>query len=343
MSRLDDYRAALLAAHDDVCDDELRGTLDERDESFAAFVINHGLGPLWYARTGDDAFRESRFAAEALYSVQENALRAVAVALDHAGIEYVAIKGVANRELLYDKPALRACLDIDLLVRPADKIRAAMAIANAGYRPAPELRNISRVIVLVGTGVDIDLHWSLLREGRLRSDLTGEMLDSRRKVGQTWALSSEHTLFALLVHPAFVKHLEGWGMGMHRVADVLEFLRTQEFDSALLFSMLEATGVRTAAWATLRWAEMLAGTHTPTALSELRENLAPRAPRRWWLEHWLANDWSSRTNGTHLLRLLGFSVFLHDSLGDALRAFRGRRRAAKRAGQDLAAFSELLA
>jgi hypothetical protein len=340
MSRLDDYRAALLAAHPQVGDEALRRELDARDDAFVSFVVAHGLGPLWHERTGSDAFRESRFAAEALYAAQEKALRDIDNAL--GGIEYAVIKGVANRAVLYPNPALRACYDIDVLVQPQDRQQAAHALVDVGFAPSPSTKNISRELVLSRHGVDIDLHWALLREGRLRKDFTADMLGRRQRVGDMWALGPEDNLFVLLVHPAFAKHLAGWQMGLHRVADLLAFLRTASFDEAQVKTLLRSNGVGAAAWTTLRWAQLLASPHIPDRLTAMMSGLQPGGFRRAWLDRWLQSDLSDRLTDSHWARLLGFSWMLHDTPGDALRAIRGRRRAARRAGEDLAAFSGLL-
>ncbi len=340
MSRLDDYRAALLATFEQVSDEELRRELDARDDAFVSFVVDHGLGPLWRERTGSEALHESRMAAEVLFAVHERALQNVTRALDT--IDHVVIKGAANRLLFYAQPSLRACHDIDLLVRREDRIGAAKALQDVGFMPAPEARNISRVVVLEGKHVDIDLHWSLLREGRLRRDATSEFLERRRQVDGVWMLSPEDTLFTLLVHPAFAKHLDGYEMGLHRVWDVLAFLRSQGFDWRRVREMLREAGVANAAWATLRWVEMLAGENAPDVLMHILPDLEPGPRRRKWIEKWLADDWSSRTASWRPLRLLGFSAFLHDTPGDALRALRGRRAAKRRSGADLAEIRKLL-
>ncbi len=43
------------------------------------------------------------------------------------------------------------------------------------------------------------------------------------------------------------------------------------------------------------------------------------------------------------MRLAGFSLFLHDEPGDAIRALQGRRRASRRSKDDADAFAELFA
>lgn len=341
MSRLDTHRLALGAADPAVGREELLRALDEHGRRFGSFVVDHGLGPLWHERTGRDEFRDSRMAVEALYLAQQRALCEADAALTDAGVEYALIKGAANRLLLYENPALRACHDLDVLVRTEDRLRASSALMRTGFVPEPDARSISREIILTRGPVDIDLHWDLLREGRLRSDVTSGMLSRRRRVEGTWMLSGDDGLFVLLVHPAFAKHLDSWEMGLHRVADLLEWLRRLDFDWPTVRGRLAENGVSSAAWATLRWVQLLAGTQAPGRLSSMLSDVAPGVARSRWLDHWLRSDLSTRTASAHWLRLLAFSPFLHDTPRDALRAWAGRRRAHRRTKADLEAFSGL--
>ena len=56
MTRLDDYRFALLATFPDVSDAELATALEKGGLDFVSFIIDHGLGPLWHERTGREEF-----------------------------------------------------------------------------------------------------------------------------------------------------------------------------------------------------------------------------------------------------------------------------------------------
>lgn len=342
MSRLDDYRTVLLAANTDVPGHELIAALDERAGDFGGFIIDHGLGPLWHARTGRAEFHASRMLAEAMFLAQDQALGEIGAALDAAAIDQVVIKGAANRLLCYANPAVRACHDLDVLVRPVDKVAAARALVELGFTPRADEAGISRELVLTRGDAAVDLHWGLLREGRLRSDPTEAMLARRRRVHDVWMQGSEDALFTLLVHPAFGKHLAAWNMGLHRVADLLEWLRGQPFDWPRVHAMLEANGVCVAAWATLRWLDLLAGEYAPPIVGNMLADLEPGRLRRTWLDYWLQNDLPQRTARARRARLLGFSLFLHDAPGDALRAVRGRRMASRRSQSDLDAFRELL-
>ncbi len=342
MSRLDDYRSALLAANADVSAETLNLDLDESGPEFVSFVVDYGLGPLWHARTGRDEFHESRMTAEALYMAQQRALEEIDAVLGGAGIKHAVIKGAANRVLLYENPAIRACHDLDLLVRPNDRVRAVATLVDSGFTASLTTQNIGHELVLTKDRVDVDVHWGLLREGRLRADPTAAMLDRRQRFGDMWMLNGEDAIFLLLVHPAFAKHLAGWDMGLHRVVDIMETIRKGDYDWQTVRAALEISGVRTAAWATLRWVQLLAGTHVQVELDSMMSELSPGLLRRAWLNRWLEMDLSARTSHAHWPRLLGLSLFLHDTPRDAIRALTGRWRAHRRRAADLAAFGELL-
>ena len=197
---------------------------------YAQFIIDHGLGPLWHERTGREEFRESRLSSEALFLAQDTALEEIDALFDEKGIEYALIKGSAIRLLVYKNPALRACFDLDVLVCPEDRVRAATVLVEAGFAAQPDEKSISRELLLSRGAVDVDLHWALLREGRLRTDPTADFIDRRHRSNGVWMLHENDTLFLLLVHGAFAKHLGGWDMGLHRVLDIARWLETQSCD-----------------------------------------------------------------------------------------------------------------
>jgi hypothetical protein len=280
--------------------------------------------------------------AEALFLAQEATLREVCALLDAAGIAHVVFKGVANRRLLYANPAVRACHDMDFLVAPEDRVWAARLLVESGFVAVPDAASISRELMLIRGDANIDLHWELLREGRLREISTAGLLEKRRRIDGLWILDANDSLFALLVHAAFAKHLGSWELGLHRVADILAWSRTQQCDWSSVRSALDANGVLSAAWATLRWAELLSGPNASPRLQKMVRDLEPGRLRRAWIDHWLQSNLPGRTAQARWARLLGFSMFLHDTAGDAFRAAAGRVRARRRSGDDLAAFGELL-
>ena len=104
-------------------------------------AATHGvLGVIAVQLNGSElpaAVRESldrRAAIEHLWSGQlRSALEQAAAALARAGVVSCALKGPVLAARLYADPAVRASMDIDLLVRPEDFDRAAAALHEAGY------------------------------------------------------------------------------------------------------------------------------------------------------------------------------------------------------------------
>ena len=315
--------------------------MDQGGEDFASLVLDHGLGPVWHQRTEREEFHESRLRAEVLFAAQDKALEEVDRALNEAGIEYAVIKGTANRLVLYENPALRVCYDADLLVHPTDRLPAAKALLNIGFCPQPYPRTIGHQVVLSRTDLDIDLHWRLLRDGRLRLEETADILGRRVRTHGIWMLSTEDTLYLFLVHPAFAKHLAARNLGLHRVLDILHFLRAEPADWPRVKARLESSGVTAAAWATLLWVALLAPNRLQPGLDSLLSDLRPGPLRRAWIELWLRNNWSQKTEDLHWLRLVAFSPFLHDSMADIWRALSGRLRALRRSSSDLEAFEQI--
>ena len=342
MSRLDDYRSAMLAVFSEIPREVLEDVVDAHSADFVSFVVDHGLGPLWHTRSGRQEFYASRMAAESLYLAQQGALEGIDAVLSEAGVQYAVIKGAANRLLLCENAAIRACHDIDLLVCPEERVHATTVLIENGYAATPKLQNISHELELSKGAVNVDLHWGLLREGRLRNEAVTEMLERRRRLEGVWMLHEDDSLFLLLVHPAFAKHLAGWDMGLHRVADIIDWLNTQAVNWADVRESLARNGVQSAAWATLRWVQMLAQPHMSTELEAMLADIQPGRLRRAYLDRWLHADLSARLSSMHWARLFGFSLFLHDTAGDARRALKGRHNARIRQEADLAAFENLL-
>ena len=221
-------------------------------------------------------------------------------------------------------------------------MRAASALVDIGFRANPESKSISRELVLSRGNVDVDLHWGLLREGRLRFEDVPAMLTRRERSHGTWMLSAGDALFLLLVHPAFTKHLGGYDMGLHRVADIVAFLHRTEVDTMDVTVSLVTNGVAAAAWSTLRWVQMLTAPQPVTGTRVADFDACARAPPPGVAQ----SAGSSATcppawRPSHWVRLLGFTPFLHDAPGDVLRAFSGRIRARRRSAADLAVFGDL--
>jgi hypothetical protein len=150
--------------------------------ALAALASVHGLAPLLYAAT--IVLSDPPTPAEPLAQLQrqyqmtaamnllaEHDLAAILHALHQAGIKVALLKGAALLRTIYDHPALRPMIDIDLLIQFADLRATLAALAEIDYRttePEP-FNNLDGLywneFLLHGQGrtsAQLELHWDLL-------------------------------------------------------------------------------------------------------------------------------------------------------------------------------------
>jgi len=341
MPRFAALRAALLPSSRLADAGQLRQTLAQGGAALEAAILRHQLGPLWHARTRTEAFAKGRTHAAMLYMQQVAAQRQIDAVLSSANIAYAIFKGAGTRDLIYDDPSLRVCYDIDVLVSPDTRAAAARALLAAGFRLYVDPSVASHEVVLSRDTVAIDLHWDLLRPGRVPPASTAALLTRRHRQADWWTLSDTDALFVMLVHPAFSKHLSTSQMGLHRVADVALWLQQRHVDWPALIAQLEAAGLKTAAWTMLTLVCLLSPSEFDPSITRALRALRPGAIRTAYLTAWLNLDLSARFKHLHAARLFGLSMMLHDHPSGAWRAFRGWQRSRHTRDTDALVFEGL--
>jgi hypothetical protein len=251
-------------------------------------------------------------AAEALR--QQHALAQAVSALEEAGIPHVVLKGALLRPLLYAKPSLRPAVDVDLLVARADASSGIRRLRQHGFAAAFAGHSDTHEAWLSRHGVGIDLHWSLLRPGRMRQDITAEILANRVRRGELWSPSDTHLTLAMLVHPAITDHVTG---KLISAVDLDRWLRLGPVLWDAVLEVLDRIGLRTAAWAMLRWTTSLFASPVP---EEVMAALAPSRLRQRYLEAWLERHPAKLYGRWPNLVRAGFSLALQDRPSDAARA-----------------------
>jgi hypothetical protein len=226
-------------------------------------------------------------------------------------------------------------------VAPADRQEAARLLVGAGFRMHLDTRIVSHEITLQGPSADIDLHWNILRPGRTRTDLTADLLGRRIRVDGFWGLSDSDSTFILLVHPAFAKYVCSPHMGLARVLDFLQWSPRAAVHWHTVRELLDRSGVKAAAWATLTWFEALAPQRLHPLLGSWRDAIRPGPVRARYLELWLRHNLPSRLIANPWTIQFGWTAFLHDRPSDALVAWRGWRLARRNREIDAGAFSTL--
>lgn len=150
-------------------------------EEFLRLAARHHLLPLCARHLGELA--PPRAPAAAMRAMRDHATRtvrrsllltaellALLALLRRAGIPAVAYKGPALAEELYGNVGLRDMLDLDILVRKHDALRARALFADRGYRSAVptgprwdawRLRSGCSVpLIHEATGLVVELHWT---------------------------------------------------------------------------------------------------------------------------------------------------------------------------------------
>jgi hypothetical protein len=215
-------------------------------ESFLAAVERQRLGPLLHRAIGARDDVPASIRAALLQSYRLAALRHLLLmrslerclaAFAAADVGVIVLKGAALAALVYDNPALRPMVDLDLLVRHADVGAAARALGELGYAP---LRAETRSGMLAeyeneltfsrqeAIRIDVDLHWSLIDSPFYQEQLAMDWFWStarRRALGRTGALTlgAEAQLLHLCAHLM----LHHGGSGLVWWNDIAEVVRAE--------------------------------------------------------------------------------------------------------------------
>jgi hypothetical protein len=205
-------------------------------------------------------------------------------AFHHAGVDVIALKGLALRGTVYRNPALRPSGDVDLLVRPADIHPAETILQGLGYEPAEavQTRNGYRPGVfhhlvpyrLPGRGVQVEIHWDLAPpQAGLRIDTEG--LWQRATPGQVAGRAARHLapedlLLHLALHASILSRFQTGLRHLVDVAEAAHSYRTQ-LDWQELAIRAEGWGGRHPAYLTTQVAhDLLGATALDGAIGALR-------------------------------------------------------------------------
>ena len=341
MPRFAAPRAALLPAFEDATTADSNRALAAGGAPLEALILRNQLAPLWHARTNAEAFRASRHHAALVYMRQRASLEEIDGLFTPGGIRYAVLKGAAIRELIYDDPSLRVCGDIDILVAPDQRVAAAKILVGSGYRLHVLPSLASHEVTLSKGLIDIDLHWNILRPGRTRFPVTDGLLARRQRHDGVWMLSDVDALFLMLVHAAVQKYVTA-NMGLHRVADIALWWQRRPVDWPAVLRDLETSGLKTAAWTVLSWVHLLSPPSFGEVLDGPIASVEPGALKRAYLKSWLEHDLATRFSKLHAVRLLAFSVLMHDQWSGAWHGLGEWRRTRKTASADAHVFQGLV-
>ena len=333
-TRYELHRIALLPVLSGYLPDGCLAPLPVSEAEFVAFLSSQRLQSSWLKLIGQTGAKDEHpgllaglgqaAKAWALRELpQRHLMEEAHRRLDAARIDYFFAKGAHLRHVIYEHPLERSAIDIDLFVKEADRDRAIALFRQAGFEAHPLAETISHELKLTRHNGDIDLHWQLLRPGRIHPGLMDWLVTRRERFGAFQGLDDTASLLVMLVHPAITKYLlSPTSMLIHQV-DQARLIERGRVDWQELEDVLGWSGTRTAAWASLYVLRMLAGVSAPKGLEE---KLSPGRLHRWYLQQWIDRAWITRWFGKRWLVAGFFSLGLQDSAADAIGALRSLRR-----------------
>jgi hypothetical protein len=176
------------------------GSLDRNQ--ILVLAESHGVLPAFcknYRGALPDAFLESirrQWATTALLATELNRLLQLFARND---VEVLSLKGPVLAESLYGNVSLRACDDLDLLVRPTDIVRAHEILIAAGFVPQDEAGDYHRVFLV--NDVIVELHFAVASPSFPQFDLDGAWARSKaiRFRGEPTRIFDKYDLLLYLV------------------------------------------------------------------------------------------------------------------------------------------------
>ncbi len=298
-------------------------------EKFFDFLKANRLEPLWQdylSRNDHPAFfkswmelqRQRAWQLAAQQLAEQKQLDIIHQLFESKSIDYFVFKGANLRETIYSDPNHRSSCDIDIFVRECNKLDAIRCLANNGYTLHMDKKNVSFEVSMVKESTHIDLHWYFLRQGRTRIDMSDYLFANRMQFGNAlWGLNSTASLFVMLVHPVFSKHLVSpYSMLIHMV-DLYRLLNDDSADWQEVVNVSNRSGMTTAAWSSLRLLYLCSDLDEIEALAK---QIEPGYLRRKLVNHWIEHDMITRYFRTKLPIRSLFSLVLQDRFSDAVHA-----------------------
>jgi len=303
--------------------ESIKAMSPSQKKQICSLITENSLSPLWLDILGGENIEAiwSKNLAQniksqtttmvAHYIGQQVVTRYVTETLEEHSIPHAIFKGVHTRELVYDTPAARPSVDIDILISDRHKENVIQLLIDGGFTLQTKLKNLTHEASLIKNLSQVDLHWHILRPGRIPKSLTEDLLNNREKHDGYWALNGEENLFILLVHPVFTKYTSTTRTGLIRFVDLIYWLNTQPVKWDSVLALLKKTGLSSAAWITLEYLNILTGVTPP---EDFLKQITPPAMKKWYLSKWIHQDIPGKFRNTPAIPKLFFTLLAHDSL-----------------------------
>ena len=228
-------------------------------------------------------------------------------ALQAADIPVIPLKGACLAEAVYGNLALRQIGDVDLLVKPADLIKALTCLRTFGYAAKHSFeteseRQVSQHMPQLSKrgGVTLELHWTIVNP-RIDSRFEDSDLDQvwsratpiRIDGVQALMLSPMDLLWHLCLHASVQHRFDG--IGLRGFWDMALVIRRygNEIDWEQFTRRVNQWGVANGVYLALRLAEEWTGVVIPTPVMRSLMPATPDDATIGWVRHKIWNETSS--------------------------------------------------
>ncbi len=215
-----------------------------------------------------DAVKERAAHRWVRQSVAQAALAKALGVLDGAGVDALPVKGVVTTPLLWADSAERDIADVDLRVRPRDRVRALRAFEEAGFRIGHASKQWGTFDLIIGQML-VEVETSVGPPGLCGLDVDTMIAHATR--GEHGYLEPELHEHALLLCVNVFKDKLARARG-HALEDVTRIVRLEEFDDEKFVRVVSAARSTTLVWIVAdffaqqgdaRWAEIRAALGGP--------------------------------------------------------------------------------
>ncbi len=195
-----------------------------------------------------------------------------------------------------------------------------------GFKAHPDIKTITNDLTFSHGDVSVDVHWDILRPGRLKHSMSEYLLSTRINQNDYFSLTPEAIVFIMLVHPVFKKYLTTPHAYLSRIIDLHFWVRKHSLDWKEIFRLCDKSGLKTAAWLTSTYYEILTG----RILNEHFVNdVRPSVAKSTYLNFWLNYNLSTRFLNIPFIPQLFFTLAAHDTTYSSL-GFLSKNRALKK-------------
>lgn len=185
------------------------------------------------------AFARQEYLAYYRYERITYELDALRRVLTEEEIRFLPLKGSVLRDY-YPDPVMRTSCDIDVLVRPEERAKAAAAlVGKLGYRREGE--STHDISLFTPSDLHVELHFDLIDDNEIRSRGLGDPWEnaSPKEEGSfEYTLNGAYFYAYMMAHTA--KHFCNGGCGIRPFMDLVVIERSMPYDKEALAALLEA-------------------------------------------------------------------------------------------------------